>query len=100
MYSKFNIESATPETLADRLGELEARKASIQDEIDATKAAILDCGTSKANGKRYAYTVVDATTRESFSSSKAKAMLSAAQIAACTSLSNVKASVRIRARKA
>jgi len=99
MFNKFDFDAATPETLADRLGELESRKAAIQDEIDATKAAILESGTSKASGKRYAFTVVDATTRESFSSSKAKAMLSAAQIAACTSISQVKANVRIRARK-
>jgi len=100
MFSKFNFDAATPESLADRLGELESRKAAIQDEIDATKAAILECGTSKANGKRYAFTVVDATTRESFSASKAKAMLTARQIAECTGIVNVKASVRIRARKA
>ena len=99
MFSKFDFTAATPETLADRLGELESRKAAIQDEIDATKAAILDSGTSKANGKRYAFTVVAATERESFSSSKAKVMLTTAQIAACTSISQVKASVRIRARK-
>lgn len=100
MFNKFNFEAATPETLADRLGELEARKASIADEIDATKEAILDCGTSKASGKRYAFTIVDATKREQFSASKAKAMLTARQIAECTGIVDVKASVRIRARKA
>lgn len=100
MFSKFNIAAATPESLADRLGELEARKASIADEIAATKAAILECGTNKASGKRYAVTVVDATTREQFSASKAKALLTSAQIAACTSTVDIKASVRIRARKA
>lgn len=100
MFNKFDISAATPESLADRLGELEARKAAIADEIAATKQAILDCGTSRANGKRYAFTVVDATTREVFSASKAKALLTSAQIAACTSITDVKASVRIRARKA
>ena len=100
MFNRFDFTTATPETMADRLGELEARKASIQDEIDATKNAILECGTSKANGKRYAFTIVDATTRESFSASKAKALLTSAQIAACTGIVNIKASVRIRARKA
>lgn len=100
MFTKFNFDAATPETLADRLGELEARKASIADEIAATKSAILESGTNKASGKRYAFTVVDATTRESFSASKAKALLSAKQIADCTSVIDVKASVRVRARKA
>jgi len=100
MFNKFDFDAATPETLADRLGELEARKASISDEIVATKKAILETGTNKASGKRYAFTVVTPTSRESFSASKAKAMLSAAQIAACTTTVDVKASVRIRARKA
>ena len=100
MFNRFDFDSATPESLADRLGELEARKASISAEIDATKAAILECGTNKAGGKRYSFTVVAPTTRESFSASKAKAFLSAAQIAHCTSIVDIKASVRIRARKA
>jgi len=100
MFNKFDFESATAEALADRLGELEARKASIATEIAATKEAILNSGIIKASGKRYAFTVVDSTTREQFSPSKAKAFLSAAQIAACTSTVDVKASVRIRARKA
>ena len=99
MFNKFDIESATPATLADRLGSLEARKASIQVEIDATKGAILECGTNKAEGKRYGFSIVSASTREQFSASKAKAMLSAAQISACTGTVNIKASVRIRARK-
>jgi len=100
MFSKFNIESATAGQLADRLGALEARKATLQAEIDATKTAILESGESRADGKRYAFTVVAPSTRESFSASKAKAMLTAAQIAACTSTVDVKASVRIKARKA
>jgi len=100
MYNRFDIASADAGQMADRLGELEARKATLQAEIDATKAAILESGESRADGKRYAFTVVAPTTRESFSASKAKALLSAAQIVACTSTVSVKASVRIRARKA
>jgi hypothetical protein len=100
MFNKFNFDAATPESLADRLGELEARKAAIAGEIDATKKAILESGINKADGKRYAFTVLSPSTRESFSASKAKAFLTSAQIAACTSTIDVKASVRIRARKA
>jgi hypothetical protein len=100
MYAKFDLNAATPAELADRLGVLEARKASIQAEIDATKGFILAADVTKAAGKRYEFTVTAATCRESFKPSRAKAMLSAAQIAECTECVYVKPSVRIKARKA
>lgn len=98
MFTRFDFTTATPESLADHLGEVKARAATLADEIKKTEAAILACDTNNASGKRYAFTVVDATQRESFKPAKAKALLSAAQIMACTELVDVKASVRLRAK--
>jgi hypothetical protein len=83
--------------MVDELGELKARISELTKQEAKLKAALFESGYPEIDGDLYRATVTW-TTRETLESEKVRALLTPAQIGACTKTSEV-ITVRVVARK-
>lgn len=89
------LDTLTNEELADRLGKEKANAKRAAELVKETELEILRRAAKEASGEFYRFVRIDETTREGFDAKKARSFLSPSQIAECTTIVDVKASVRI-----
>lgn len=84
----------------DLLGELHVRIAELEAEAKKLKAALVEIGPGKYEGKRFQAIVTQASTRDQLDMKAVRAKLSPQFIAAHTTITPVSPSVRVSARMA
>lgn len=88
MFNSIDIQASTMGQIADKYGEIKARIAELAKHEKALKNAIIEGGVAAVEGKRYRVTL-SLSERSTLDSAAVKALLTPAQIASCTKVTDV-----------